>query len=58
MVVAGAGDGNRTDAGLRVIAVPESVVDELRKHLITVPEHPDALVFGRPGGRPFRRAVG
>ena len=47
----------KTDAGLRVIAIPESVVDELRKHLVTVPEHPDALVFGRPGGRPFRRAT-
>ncbi|MET0902284.1 MAG: site-specific integrase [Acidimicrobiales bacterium] len=47
----------KTDAGLRVIAIPESVVDELRKHLVTVPEDPDALVFGRPGGRPFRRAT-
>jgi len=47
----------KTDAGLRVIAIPESVVDELRKHLVTVPEHPEALVFGGPGGRPFRRAT-
>ncbi len=47
----------KTDAGLRVIAIPESVVDELRKHLVTVPDHPDALVFGRAGGRPFRRAT-
>ena len=47
----------KTDAGLRVIAIPESVVDELRKHLVTVPEHPDALVLGRPGDRPFRRAT-
>lgn len=46
----------KTDAGIRAIALPESVVDELRKHLITVPDRPDALVFGQPGNRPLRRA--
>ena len=39
----------KTDAGLRVIAIPESVVNDLRKHLVTVPEHPDA-----PRVRPSR----
>jgi integrase len=47
----------KTDAGIRVIALPESVVDELRKHLVAVPDEPDALVLGRPGNRPFRRAT-
>ena len=47
----------KTDAGLRVVALPESVVDELRKHLVAMPDHPDALVFCRPGDRSFRRAT-
>lgn len=46
----------KTDAGIRAIALPESVVDELRKHLVTVPDGPDALVFGQSGNRPLRRA--
>jgi integrase len=46
----------KTDAGIRAIALPESVVDELRKHLVTVPDRPDALVFGQSGNRPLRRA--
>ena len=46
----------KTDAGVRVIALPELVVDELRKHLVSVADDAEALVFGRPGNRPFRRA--
>ena len=41
----------KTDAGVRVIALPELVVDELRKHLVAVPDDPEALVLGRPGNR-------
>ncbi len=47
----------KTDAGVRVVALPETVVDELRKHLVAVPDDPEALVLGRPGNRPFRRAT-
>lgn len=47
----------KTDAGVRVIALPESVVDELRKHLVAVPDDSEALVLGRSGHRPFRRAT-
>jgi integrase len=47
----------KTDAGIRVIALPEAVVDDLRKHLVTVSDDPEALVLGRPGNRPFRRAT-
>lgn len=47
----------KTDAGIRVIALPEAVVEELRKHLAAVPDDPGALVLGRPGNRPFRRAT-
>jgi integrase len=47
----------KTDASVRVIALPDAVVDELRKHLVAVPEDPDVFVFGRPGNRPFRRAT-
>jgi integrase len=47
----------KTAAGVRVIALPDAVVDELRKHLVAVPEDPEALVLGRPGNRPFRRAT-
>jgi integrase len=46
----------KTDAGVRAIALPESVVDELRKHMITIADRPDALVFGQSGNRPLRRA--
>ena len=47
----------KTDASLRVIALPESVVDELRKRLVAVPDDPEALVLGRARNRPFRRAT-
>jgi integrase len=46
----------KTDAGIRAIALPESVVDELRKHMVTVADEPEALVFGQSGNRPLRRA--
>jgi integrase len=37
--------------------VVESAAAGGEPSLVTVPEHPDALVFGRPGSRPFRRAT-
>jgi integrase len=47
----------KTGAGVRVIALPDSIVDDLRKHLVAVPDDPEALVLGRSGNRPFRRAT-
>ena len=41
----------------QTLVLPELVVDELRKHLVAVPDDPEALVLGRPGNRPFRRAT-
>lgn len=47
----------KTAAGVRTVAIPPHIVDELKLHLATVAlPGPDGLVFPSPDGNPLRRS--
>jgi integrase len=45
----------KSRAGLRIVALPATVLPVLRIHMDDVPDRPDALVFTGPGGKPIWR---
>jgi len=45
----------KSRAGLRTVTLPAAVLPALRKHLVDVPDDPEAFVFTGPNGRPIWR---
>jgi integrase len=45
----------KSRAGLRIVALPASVLPAIRDHMADVPDQPDALVFSTPAGKPIWR---
>jgi integrase len=45
----------KSRAGLRTVSLPAAVLPALSKHLVDVPDDPEAFVFSGPNGRPIWR---
>jgi integrase len=48
----------KSTSGVRIVAIPQRLVDELEKHLVDhVGPDPDALLFTNPNGNPVRASL-